>query len=72
MTREVANLHIESLTMKGLDNNQAVLSMNDASGFIEGLTLKSVTFDGENQARKAIFPDNGMLLGKIHIESCKF
>jgi len=48
VTREVGNLMIEDLTIKGdpAATSVAMISMNDASGLLENLIIKNCVIDG--------------------------
>ena len=72
ITGEVGELYMTRLEIKGKDNTKAILSMDDSTGLLQSLTLDDVVFDGENQARKAIFPDAGLIYGKLDIQNCLF
>lgn len=72
ITGEVGELYMNKLEIKGKDNTKAILSMDDSQGLLQSLTLDDVVFDGENQARKAIFPDAGLIYGKLDIQNCEF
>lgn len=63
---------MERLEIKSDDASTAILSMNDATGLLQSLTLDDVVIDGESSTKKGIFPDNGLIYGVIDIKNCLF
>ena len=75
ITGEVGELYMEKLVIKSDTTATALLSMNDATGLLQSLTLDDVVFNGgtsEGTDIKAIFPDAGQIYGKLDIKNCKF
>jgi hypothetical protein len=62
ITGGVGELYMEKLVIKSDTTATALLSMNDATGLLQSLTLDDVVFNGgtsEGTDIKAIFPDAG-------------
>ena len=58
--------------VKVLGGTGAQLTIDDANGFLDSLTIKNCFFDGESAAISAIKATNGYFSGDIHIEGTTF